>query len=524
MKKLLFILLISVFASLSFRAAAQTNVVSDAVEFAVLKDLFDSLGGSSWTVKTNWPAAGSWPSSATSSQFGTWTGISVVNGDITQINLPNNNLTGHLPASIANLGKLKYLLLPNNHLNGNFPLAVCNISTLQTLTLASNQLTGSLPSQIGNITGLISLIVTSNNLGGRLPSTLGNLTALQNLQVDFNQFTGPIPNLSSCTQLVTLFLSNNPLATTIPDMFGQMTHLYDLRIANAQLTGCLPPSLGASGSTLYRLTLNNNKLTGPIPSTYSSFTTLGELYIYSNQLTGTLPSLIGNWSSLGIFDIHSNKFTGNVPSSISGCTHAYSINFSDNQFTGAFPTLTSSVVTLAATNNSFTSLPSSLLSLPSMANVSFDNNELTSVPNFGTYSNRANLVLKLQNNRLDFSMLENHVGKGIKTLTQTPQKTINDVATQVLTVGDSLVLMARPAGTGTSYTWEKLSANGSTWTTLTNDQDGSGTNNKYKRITAAASDAGSYRWKTTSSIITGQTIQSDPILIKAAQVFTLDRS
>ncbi len=62
--------------------------VPDDVELAVLKLFYDSLAGSGWTNKTNWPAAGSWPSSATSALFGTWFGVVVVNGDIAKWRCP----------------------------------------------------------------------------------------------------------------------------------------------------------------------------------------------------------------------------------------------------------------------------------------------------------------------------------------------------------------------------------------------------------------------------------------------------
>src|SRR5690606_20212945 len=37
------------------------GIVPDAIEFAALKDLYDNLGGPTWTNKTNWPSPGNWP-------------------------------------------------------------------------------------------------------------------------------------------------------------------------------------------------------------------------------------------------------------------------------------------------------------------------------------------------------------------------------------------------------------------------------------------------------------------------------
>src|ERR1041384_7762314 len=97
---------------------AQTNAVPDDVELAVLKKVYDSLGGAGWTNKVNWPAPGSWPASATSAQFGTWQGVTVTSGDITSITLPSNKLSGRIPRSIGKLTKLTALRLQGNAISG----------------------------------------------------------------------------------------------------------------------------------------------------------------------------------------------------------------------------------------------------------------------------------------------------------------------------------------------------------------------------------------------------------------------
>src|SRR4051812_13246054 len=134
--KLLYTFLLLISAAGVF---AQSNVVPDNVEFAALKDLWDSTNpnGTTWTTKTNWPT-GTWPSTATSTQFGTWYGVTVVNGDITQIALPTNNLIGSLPSSIGTLTKLKVLSLGSNQLSGTIPNEIGNLTSLQTLLLGVN--------------------------------------------------------------------------------------------------------------------------------------------------------------------------------------------------------------------------------------------------------------------------------------------------------------------------------------------------------------------------------------------------
>ena len=138
-RKVILIAFLLVFGVVSLRA--QTNVIPDSVEFAVLKKLYDSLGGSGWTNKANWPTPGNWPTGATSSVFDTWYGITVQNGDITQITLTSNNLIGQLPGSISQLGKLKYLYLGSNSISGSIPSSFGSLASLTHLQLHNNQLT-----------------------------------------------------------------------------------------------------------------------------------------------------------------------------------------------------------------------------------------------------------------------------------------------------------------------------------------------------------------------------------------------
>lgn len=275
--------LITLFTLFTVDALPQANQVPDNIELQVLKDLFDSLGGPSWSNKTNWPRSDSWPSNATSNQFRLWYGVTVINGDITYITLPGNNLRG------------------------------------------------------------------------RLPSSVRFLTRLQRLQ------------------------------------------------------------------------LNDNYLTG---------------------------------------------------------------------------------------------LPSGLLSVQGLTMLYVNNNELASIPDFNMYRHRNNLELKLENNRLDFSQLERLDGKGMKQVTVTPQKPINDSLTHIFSLSNRLVLTARPATRSTTVTWERLGPDGVTWSALTNDEDR--VVNTYTRNIATIADAGTYRWKSTNSIFIGVTIQSDPIVVKTQLGFNLD--
>jgi RHS repeat-associated protein len=479
-------------------AFAQNNVVPDNLEFQALKDLWDSTNpnGTAWTAKTNWPT-GTWPSSATSVQFGTWFGVTVLNGDITQIVLANNNLIGSIPSSIGTLTKLKVL------------------------SLAGNQLSGVIPDEIGNLTSLQSLLFSTNNLSGEIPSSIGGLSAVSTLSLQYNKLKGSIPpQIANLTHLAVLYLHNNQLSGTIPDVFTNVTDLRYFSLNANSFTGPLPATLG-NATLMTVFTITNNKLSGTIPSTYAAFTHITNFYIDQNDFSGELPSFIGTWTTLSNLVVKQNRLSGLLPSTLSNCALLGFIDVSKNNFSGAFPSISATTLSYVTGNdNSFTSLPNTLTNGSALVQVNFQNNNLKAVPDFGTYNNRTNLVLNLQNNRLDFSKLEPNVGKDIKTLTQTPQKNVND--TTAVPIGASLTITARQRGGSTTLYWEKLSANGSAWGSVDNKDDDGPSNDTFRRNTATAGDEGTYRWKTTSGLMPGVTIYSDPIQVKTAQEFTLD--
>jgi len=145
----------------SFPDPTYPGVVPDQDEFLALKDLFDATGGNQWTTRTNWPTT--WPSGATNTVFKTWYGITVTDGDITEITLPSNNLVGSLPASINILAKLKKINFQFNTITDELP-SLTGLGELTELRLNNNTLTAvgdlaAIPGSAGR-----SVYVESNKL------------------------------------------------------------------------------------------------------------------------------------------------------------------------------------------------------------------------------------------------------------------------------------------------------------------------------------------------------------------------
>ena len=114
--------------------AAPPTGVADP-QRAVLIRLFEDCNGPQWKKKNNW---------ATEEPLHSWRGVAVnCDGDVTELSLIKNNLSGLLP-NLSVLHKLERLALAGNGLVGSLEwLTQC--SELQTVRLGKNCIRGCIP-------------------------------------------------------------------------------------------------------------------------------------------------------------------------------------------------------------------------------------------------------------------------------------------------------------------------------------------------------------------------------------------
>ena len=152
--------------------------------------LHDSTNGGSWTDNTNWKSTST---PCNSVPTGGWVGVTCSAGNVTSINLPNNALTGTLPAELGNFTLLETLNLSGNQITGSIPPQIGRLTSLTTLNLSSNQLDGVIPQTIANNTSLSILNLSVNALDGQIPASMGRLSALDELYLQNNTLTCHVP-------------------------------------------------------------------------------------------------------------------------------------------------------------------------------------------------------------------------------------------------------------------------------------------------------------------------------------------
>ncbi|MCZ8023644.1 MAG: hypothetical protein O9294_17905, partial [Cytophagales bacterium] len=340
------------------------GLVPDAIEYDVLKQIYNALGGSGWKTKTNWPsgATSTWPAVVKNDVFKNWFGITVSNGDITVISYNNNTLVGNLPASISQLTSLvtlnviycagitsaipsEYGTLPNlvtinlyrNGLSGQIPPQLFNAPKLQTLNLSYNNLGGAIPIEIGTATNLVNLVLSVNKLTGSIPTSIGSLNKLKQIQIGSNLLDGSIPtSIGNLSLLDILTLNDNKLTGSIPSQIGNLINLRVFSLKSNLLTGEIPSAIGTL-TKLEQLNLQFNQLTGSIPVDIGNLTAMTTLLLSSNKFSGEIPSSLGNLINLASLYLDNNLLTGSIPSELGNLLKLTILYLNSNQLSGMLP-------------------------------------------------------------------------------------------------------------------------------------------------------------------------------------------
>ena len=364
-------------------------------ERTALEALYDATDGAHWMDSTHWKT-----------DDGDWYGVTTnSSGNVTDLVLSFNELSGTIPAAVGGLTNLEQLDLSfNKKLSGPIPTELGNLTNLEQLALSNNALSGPIPTELGNLTQLIRLYLSNNALSGPIPTTLGNLSNLTQLNLINNKLSGPIPTtLGNLTNLAGLGLSDNDLSGPIPTELGNLTGLTALPLQNNALSGPIPTTLG-NLTNLTTLYLYNNDLSGAIPPQLEELTLLTKLYLYDNKLSGDIPPQLGNLAKLTRLRLYNNKLSGTIPPQLGDLSNLTHLNLRDNNLSGDIPTQLEKLINLTELhlyNNTLSgTIPTTLGNLGSLTHLNlYDNNLSGDIP--AALGNLANLThLNLYDNNL----------------------------------------------------------------------------------------------------------------------------
>ena len=314
-------LVILVFASLC--ASAQVPQGDRDALIAI----YNATGGTGWTNDTGWLGA---PGTEC-----TWANVFCEGGRVTSIFLQENNLVGGLPSQLGDLTALTELFVSaNTNLSGPLPASMANLVLLERFWANNNKLSGTL-APVANLSKLRELVLSVNQFTGE--PNIPPSPDLELLQLDNNLLTGTIPaSISSRTKLHHLFLNNNQLTGSIPSDIGNLTLLEIFSVSSNQLSGSIPSSMGAL-TKLRALGLEDNDLTGPIPESFSNLVALEDIYAGANDLTGPIPAGIGNLTKLRDLFLNNNRLSGDLPAGLGNLPNLERVYLGANRLTGEIP-------------------------------------------------------------------------------------------------------------------------------------------------------------------------------------------
>lgn len=302
---------------------------------AILFELYDAAGGSSWTTSTGWKSD--------DVALCEWFGVTCTPSDsgglhVSELSLNGNNLNGIVPSVVFHLPGLRKVDVRNNPVDMTF-LGINEAESLEELYLDEtlvNSLNG-----IGNAKNLKILHAHKNSFGGiPIPEELFNVKTLTGLDLSDCSLGGTLsPKVGQLASLQQLTLSGNAFSGQLPSEFGQLQSMKELKLSNNNWMGILPT--GWSGMTaLEALVLDNSEgdtsgVTGPLIP-FASMPGLRELNLAGNHLTGTIPTTflsgVSATNSAINVTLDNNHLVGTVPSTLSSLTKL-NIDVTGNLFT-----------------------------------------------------------------------------------------------------------------------------------------------------------------------------------------------
>ncbi len=433
-----------------------------------LMALYNATDGPNWTNNTNWGSA---------QPLNTWFGVTTdALGNVVTLNLSNpgfvgNNLNGTLPDELGDLPFLTFLIITDNpNLTGPLPATIGNLNNLNFLSFRNNALNGPIPPVIGNLINLTNLTLGSNNLTGDIPNTIGNLSNLQSLNLDVNDLSGPIPDeIGNLINLLTLRINNNRLNGPIPASLANLVNLEDFLLYTNELSGEIPVFLG-SLINLRSLIISSNQFTGQIPPELGNLINLEEFNVGINDLSGTVPEALGNLINVRTFNIDAANLSGTLPASLSQLTDLVDLRIGQNNFEGLLPRFT------------------------------FDTSG-TITPYFDMRFNNFHFG--------DFEADFPDYNNGTINYDYNIQDTVNEVETINACAGQSVTLSTTVRGTANVYEWLQngvpIPNSNTPDLFLTDVQNG---------------DTGNYTCRITSTIVTGLTLERNPIALSVGSAGT----
>lgn len=233
----------------------------------------------------------------------------------------------------TNCPNVEWVHVSNNQIGSLDPSVTTNMTKLDRLYVYECGLT-SLPA-FSNCPALKFLMVNSNNLT-QMPEGLLNLGGIEELMAQDNQLSALPEGINKTVWPVIrhLNVAYNNLSTLPVGIWG--LPLYSLSVQCNQIADELPAEIPAGTQNLHNVNLNCNKFKGsaaPLTTLYN----VSVLYCSQNEFSGDFPRGFGELVGMKELTLDDNNLTGAIPSDLYKCKSLDVFHVYGNQMSGDIP-------------------------------------------------------------------------------------------------------------------------------------------------------------------------------------------
>ncbi|KAL4625634.1 hypothetical protein ACB092_05G039800 [Castanea dentata] len=233
--------------------------------------------------------------------------------------------------------QLEYVSMSSIKIGPNFPSWLQSQRSLGFLDMSMSGISSKAPSWFWNWTSKVEAIdLSGNHIERDLSNILLNSTVI-NLRS--NHFKGRFPLLSENVKV--LNIANNsysrPISTFLCQKVIRKNKLVVLDASSNLLSGKISHWSNSLAVNLQSLHLQNNSISGDIPSSFKNCSNFGLIDIGNNRLTGIIPPWIGEMTNLLVLCLRSNEFKGRIPPQICQLSSLRVLDLADNSLSGVVP-------------------------------------------------------------------------------------------------------------------------------------------------------------------------------------------
>ncbi|KAL5212397.1 hypothetical protein ABZP36_023244 [Zizania latifolia] len=218
-----------------------------------------------------------------------------------------NKLTGPITEAVGNMKNLTLLFLYYNNLSGHIPTSIATLPSLADIRLFNNMLSGPLSPELGKHSGLANFEVSNNHLFGELPDTLCLNKKLYDIVVFNNSFSGVFStNLGDRDTLENIMAFNNHFVGDFLEKIWSFPKLTNIMNQDNNFTGTLPREIAHN---ILRIEIGNNRFSGAVPSFAVG---LRIFRAENNLLSVTLPADMSAFANLTSLVLAGNQLSDSI--------------------------------------------------------------------------------------------------------------------------------------------------------------------------------------------------------------------